>query len=137
MSTVDLGTVAVSQRDLDLWGRIAGADSRLHLDPEWAGPRFGGTIVPAMLLIAIAAERLAATLGTRSARPRLAGAAVRIRSATHPGTVHLITAAEADGGVWALSCTLEGGVGVIDAMLTFGPAGAPQGRDATPPSLSD
>jgi acyl dehydratase len=53
----------LSQRHLDLFGRVSGSNGRIHVDPAWATPRFGGTVAQGMLLLSPVVRRMEEVCG--------------------------------------------------------------------------
>ena len=121
---VQLGELLVDQSDVDLWATISGADSRLHLDPEWATPRYGGTIVPAILIAckALALIDIKVPAGASTHRPALVR--TKIRSAVHPGQrIQVWVNPPGDGQTREAidyRCVTAEGVAVIEGSIRFG-----------------
>ncbi len=53
----------LSQDQLDLFGVVGGSNGRIHIDAEWATPRYGSTIAQGMLVLGPVARIMAEACG--------------------------------------------------------------------------
>ena len=67
-----------TQEDVNAFGQLMGARSRVHFAPEWARERLGGTIVPGLMLMA-PLYQLARQLGSAPGCPATSVSAKFIR----------------------------------------------------------
>lgn len=100
---------AVTQRQIDQYAAISGADDPLHVDPAFAATtRFGGTIAQGLLMFGQLAELLVRQAGGDGTAAPCLTLNIDFRGPVRPGqTVRLLGARLAQQGptTYALTCT--------------------------------